>query len=120
MSNPLCSKNGFNCSMIGFTVVRINSSIFVNIFSDDASTNIGLVNSFNGYTCIIPFSSNSQTIFKSVNTDTLFPFPINRINFIIKLFCKNGIFLPSTLKLGAYKRYILSCLVSGLNLINGK
>ena len=55
-----------------------------------------------------------------VYTATDLPFPMDFINLIIFAFSKYGIFLPSTVSSGANNRYIFSCLVSGLYLINGK
>ena len=63
ISNPLCSKNGFICSINGFIVALIISSTFSNILSVELSfNNIGLSKSTNGYTVITPLSSNSQAI----------------------------------------------------------
>ena len=55
-----------------------------------------------------------------VYTATLLLLPIKRINLNITALFKYGIFLPSAVRSGANKRYIFSCLDSGLYLINGK
>ena len=61
ISKPLCSKNGLICSINGFTVSLIISSISWNKFSPPLNK-IGVSKSVNGYTLMLPFSSNSHVI----------------------------------------------------------